>query len=57
MSTSETLSYCPYCSNPPYNYVYHYGICPKIKSVECYPDGKIKEIEYKDSVEELKGGK
>ena len=39
---------CPYCSKPPYSYVYHTGTCPKIKAVEYYPDGTVKRIEYKD---------
>jgi len=51
-----SLPHCPYCSTPN-NYVYHYGPCPKIKSIEYYPSGTIKKIEYKDPVEELKGEK
>ena len=47
-STSQAPTYCPYCSNPP-NLTYHYGACPKVKSIEYYPDGIVKKIEFKDS--------
>lgn len=40
-------SACPYCSGP-YD-IFHYGrLCPKIKSVEYYPTGKLKRVEFRD---------
>ena len=33
-TTLQVEGYCPYCSNPPYGYVYHSGACPKIKACE-----------------------
>ena len=47
-TTLEVKGYCPYCSNPPYDYVYHGGACPKIKAIEYHPNGTVKRIEYKD---------
>ena len=47
-TTLEVEGYCPHCSNPPSNYVYHNGVCPKVKAVEYHPDGTIKRIEYKE---------
>ncbi len=34
---------CPYCSK-----VFHSGICPKVKSIEYYPNGTIKMVEFKE---------
>ena len=48
-STSQAPTYCPYCSNPPNYLAYHSGACPKVKSIEYYPDGTVKKIEFKDS--------
>lgn len=50
MSTTaiEPKGYCPHCSNPPSNYVYHSGKCPKVKSVEYYPNGTVKKVELRD---------
>lgn len=41
------MSECPYCSND-ITKVYHTGKCPKIKSIEYYPNGKTKKIEFKE---------
>jgi hypothetical protein len=42
----EAPSPCPHCSNGT-SKVYHIGgKCPKVKSVEYYPDGRVKKIEY-----------
>lgn len=46
ISTIEPQGYCPHCSNPPSHYVYHDGKCPKVKSIEYYPNGTIKRIEF-----------
>jgi hypothetical protein len=38
---------CPYCSGP--TDIFHYGrLCPKIKSVEYYSNGKLKKVEFRD---------
>jgi hypothetical protein len=34
------LKKCMHCDN------YHSGVCSKIKSIEYYPDGTIKKVEY-----------
>ena len=38
---------CPYCSSDNC-LVYHSGKCPKVKSIEYYPDGTIKKVEFND---------
>lgn len=38
---------CPYCSNS-WIRVDHDGICPKVKSIEYYPDGTVKRVELRD---------
>ena len=41
--------YCPYCSHLPL-YVYHGGKCPKVKSIEYYPDGSVRKVEFNEKV-------
>lgn len=41
---------CPYCNNGIFA-VYHRGICPKVKSIEYFPDGRTKKVEFKDDKE------
>jgi hypothetical protein len=38
---------CPYCSSNSVQ-VYHTGKCPKVKSIEYYPDGSIKKVEFNE---------
>ena len=38
---------CPWCSKG-LGPVYHSGKCPKVKSVEYYPNGSVKKIEFKE---------
>ena len=44
MNTTTTsgvnLAECRHCGN------YHAGQCPRVKSIEYYPDGIIKRVEY-----------
>lgn len=40
-NTTTGLQYCGHCG------VSHVGMCPFIKSIEYYPNGTIKRIEYK----------
>ena len=47
INTNPNLKPCPYCSHDGCK-VYHYGVCPKVKAIEYYPDGTIKRIEYKE---------
>ena len=42
------MSECPYCSND-LTKVYHTGMCPKVKSIEYYPNGKTKKIEFNEN--------
>lgn len=37
------LHYCGHCG------MYHQGQCPRIKSIEYWPDGTVKRVEYHDS--------
>lgn len=39
-TTSAKLKKCPFCSQ------IHEGQCPIVKSVEYYPNGTIKKVEY-----------
>ena len=48
ISTITMPGYCPYCSNHPYSYMVHQGICPRIQSIEYYPNGKIHKVEFND---------
>ena len=52
IGTAAVGNCCPYCSTVE-RIIYHAGVCPQIKSVEYYPDGRIKKIE----LHELKGPK
>lgn len=36
----QSLQSCCHCG------MYHIGMCPRVKSVEYYPDGTIKRVEY-----------
>ena len=38
-------NHCSYCSNPPYNFIVHYGPCPRIRAIEYYPNGSLKRVE------------
>ena len=52
ITSIEQYGHCPYCSNPPYHFVYHAGTqCPKIKAIEYYPDGRVKRIEFVNEIE------
>jgi len=31
---------CPHCG------MFHSGVCPKIKSIEYFPNGSVKKVEY-----------
>jgi hypothetical protein len=47
-TTAMNISgHCPYCSTP-WTFVYHEGLCPKIKAKEFYPDGSLKRVEFHD---------
>jgi len=43
-AATQTLVACPYCSNN--SIVYHYGLCPRVKRIEHYPNGTQKSIEF-----------
>lgn len=38
--------YCFYCSNPPYQFIYHGGPCPLVKAKEYCPNETLKRIEF-----------
>lgn len=38
---------CPYCSDQ-WSKIWHNGVCPKVKSIEYFPDGSIKKVEFKN---------
>ena len=38
-------TYCEYCSHSKVA-TYHNGLCPRIKSIEHYPSGKAKRVEF-----------
>ena len=38
---------CPHCSSQ-YQLVYHGDTCPRVKSIEYYPNGTIKKLEFND---------
>lgn len=46
-TTTGEFKPCELCSDETTK-IYHYGRCPKIKSIEYYPDGQIKKIEFRD---------
>jgi len=39
-TTSVKYNLCPYCNG------IHDGVCPRIKSIEYYPNGVIKRVEF-----------
>jgi hypothetical protein len=39
-------NYCPHCSNPPWQLIYHGGTCPRIKAIEYNSNGTIKRVEF-----------
>ena len=41
---------CPYCSTE-LRTIFHLGPCPRIKSIEYFPDGRIKRIELREIAE------
>ena len=48
----SNIQYCSYCG------AYHNGMCPKVRSIEYYPNGTIKTIEFFDvEKQETKEGK
>lgn len=47
-TTAVTEPGCPYCSRDGVT-IYHVGGCPRIRSVEYYPDGTIKRVEYAEA--------
>jgi len=56
--TSVTMTgYCHYCSQPALgHYIFHGGMCPKVKAMEYYPGGGVKRVvfhsdEYKPECE------
>lgn len=54
MSTSldynANSGYCPYCSNPPYQFVYHGSHCPLVKAKEYHRHGGLKRVEFHEPV-------
>ena len=41
------MSICEFCSDE-YNFISHFGKCPKVKSIEYYRNGTIKKVEFID---------
>ena len=41
-NAADVLKECPYCG------LNHTGRCPQIRSIEYYPNGTIKKIEYEN---------
>lgn len=39
-------NYCRWCSNPPNHRVYHYGPCPRVRTIEYHPNGTVKRVEF-----------
>ena len=39
---------CGWCSNGSIK-TFHYGPCPRVKSIEYNPDGTVKRVEFRDS--------
>ena len=46
--TASVDSYCRWCSTPN-SFVFHYGPCPRVKSIEYYQNGAIKKVEFNDT--------
>lgn len=44
MSTSVPVPSCPYCGA----FMHISGMCPRIKSIEYYPDGSLRKVELSD---------
>jgi hypothetical protein len=51
-SQERPMKECPYCSSD-LTKIYHMGQCPKIKSIEYYPDGKTRKIEFTEKQHDL----
>lgn len=45
MTDFSKIYSCPYCSNE-HNFIYHQGVCPKVKSIEYYENGTTKKVEF-----------
>lgn len=39
------MNACPYCSSDGQQ-MFHGGVCPRVKSIEYYPWGGIKKVEF-----------
>lgn len=39
------MAKCEYCSTQ-HSIVYHGGSCPRVKSIEYYPNGTVKRVEF-----------
>jgi len=39
---------CGWCSNGPIK-VYHCGPCPRVESIEYYPNGTVKSVKFRDA--------
>lgn len=39
-------NYCRWCSNLPHTYIVHYGLCPRVKAIEYYPNGSLKRVAF-----------
>lgn len=46
LTTYGSKSKCGYCGF----YGEHQGTCPRIKSIEYFPNGTIKKVEFKDKI-------
>lgn len=47
MNTTNIDKSCPYCGNN------HSGVCPRVKSIEYFPDGTIKKVDFKIPADEF----
>lgn len=45
-TTIDSGGYCPYCSTPPYSFVYHGDHCPLVKAKEYHQNGALKRVEF-----------
>ncbi len=41
-TTANQFQFCQYCG------AYHNAVCPRIKTIEYYPDGTVKKVELYD---------
>jgi hypothetical protein len=39
---------CPFCSDA-YNFIYHTGPCSRVKVIEYYQNGEVKQVEFFDN--------